>query len=121
MEFLPLILIFIFFISLILSLLSFYSTKTSFQIVKEMGLGYNLANLFDCYNISKEITEPNDQITLCGNSIPTKDIIKNIKKNGFKTIRFPVTWMHFIDDTGKVNPKWMERVIEVVDWIIDFK
>ena len=46
-------------------------------------------------------------------------MIKNIKKNGFKTIRFPVTWMHFINDKGKIDPLWMEWVKEVVDWIIE--
>ena len=46
-------------------------------------------------------------------------MIKNIKKNGFKTIRFPVTWIHFINDKGKIDPLWMEWVKEVVDWIIE--
>ena len=54
MDFLPLILITFFFISLILSLLSFYSTKTALQIVNEIGVGYNLGNLFDCYNTIKD-------------------------------------------------------------------
>ena len=38
-----------------------------------MGIGINLGNLFDCYDISKEIKTPNDQLTLLGNSIPKKD------------------------------------------------
>ena len=85
-----------------------------------MGLGYNLGNLFDCYNNSLgELKNPDDQITLCGNSIPTKKMIKSIKKNGFHTIRFPVTWMHFMDESGKIDPNWMNRVKEVIDWTIE--
>ena len=83
-----------------------------------MGIGYNLGNLFDCYNFSQKIKTPDEQITLWGNSLPTKKMISNIKKYGFKTIRFPVTWMNFIDEYGNINSEWMSRVKEVVNWII---
>ena len=92
--------------------------KSAIEIVNEMGFGYNLANSFDCYNNSIEINTPNEQITLLGNPIPTQKMINNIKKNGFKTIRFPVTWANFIDNLGNVNLQWMIRVKEVVKWII---
>ena len=82
---------------------------------------YNLGNLFNCFNSSLgQIKNPDYQITLCGNAIPTKKMISSIKKYGFKTIRFPVTWMHFMDDSGKVNSLWMSRVKEVVGWIIEY-
>jgi len=43
-----------------------------------------------------------------------------LKRYGFKTIRFPVTWMHFMDESGKVDSKWMSRVKQIVDWIINY-
>jgi len=46
-------------------------------------------------------------------------MIKKIKKNGFKTIRFPVTWMYFIDDYGNINSDWMLLIKEVVDLIVN--
>ena len=64
---------------------------------------------------------PDEQIGLNGNISPTKDMIKKIKKYGFKTIRFPVTWMYFIDDEGIINSVWMARVKEVIDIIIKEK
>ena len=120
------------FISLLLSILNLLSQKTAMEIVNDMGIGYNLGFSFDCcvYNeygdcleessVSDEIKNPDDQILLLGNPIPTKKMIKNIKKNGFKTIRFPVTWMYFMDDFGKINPEWMSRVKEVVSWINEY-
>ena len=93
--------------------------KTSIQIVNEMGIGYNLGHSFDNYLDSKKINNPNDAITLLGNPIPTKKLITNIKKYGFKTIRFPVTWIYFIDEFGNINPEWILRVKEVVKWIIE--
>ncbi len=120
------------FISLLLSILNLLSQKTAMEIVNDMGIGYNLGYSFDscvkdeygsCMDeslVSDEIKNPDDQILLLGNPIPTKKMIKNIKKNGFKTIRFPVTWMYFMDDFGKINPEWMSRVKEVVSWINEY-
>ena len=119
MEYLPAILMGSLIISLTLSLMSVYSKKSSMEIAKEMGIGYNLGNLFECYSDSEKIITPNDQITLLKNPIPTKKMITSIKKSGFKTIRFPITWTHFIDDYGNINPDWMKRIKEVVNWIID--
>ena len=45
-------------------------------------------------------------------------MIKKIKKYGFKTIRFPVTWIYFIDNEGNINTDWMSLVKEVIDLII---
>ena len=33
----------------------------------------------------------------------------------------PVTWMHFMDESGTINPVWMDRVKEAVSWIIKSK
>jgi aryl-phospho-beta-D-glucosidase BglC (GH1 family) len=46
-------------------------------------------------------------------------VIKKIKRYGFKTIRFPVTWMFFMDEYGNVKSDWMILVKEVVDLILD--
>lgn len=115
------ILIFLFFLSLLLSYQSFLYEKTTMDIVNEMGIGYNLGYSFDSYNKSIEINNPEEQITLMGNPIPTKKMILNIRKYGFKTIRFPVTWINFIDEFGNVQSEWMKRVKEVVKWIIEKK
>jgi len=120
MEYLYIILMAILIISLILSYLDYCDKETINQKINKMGIGYNLGNSFDCYDNSTTINTPDDQITLKGNIIPTKKLISNIKKNGFQTIRFPITWINFIDESGKVNPTWMARVREVVDWIIDY-
>ena len=121
MDNLPLVLSIIFVISLVLNYLSFSYSKDAMQIVNDMGIGYNLANSFDSYNDSIQINNPYEQITLLGNPIPTKKMIKNIKRNGFKTIRFPITWINFIDENGIINSDWMNKVKEVVDLIIEEK
>ena len=104
---------------LIIDYLNNLTKKTSIQIVNEMGIGYNLGHSFDSYLKSKTINNPDDAITLFGNPIPKKKLISNIKEYGFKTIRFPVTWIYFIDQSGNINPEWILRVKEVVKWIIE--
>ena len=119
MNYLNFILLGILVFSLILDYLFMISNKNSFQIVKDMGIGYNLGNTFDNYNFTKEINTPEEQITLNGNTLPTKSMIKKIKRYGFKTIRLPVTWMFFMDDYGNINSEWMLCVKEVVDIIVN--
>ena len=119
MDLLPYILLITLVFSLILNFLYLSTSRSSLQIVKDMGIGYNLGNTFDSYNLLKEMNTPEDQITLNGNTLPTKTMIKKIKRYGFKTIRFPVTWISFIDDYGNVRTDWMLLVKEVVDLIIN--
>ena len=121
MNSLPYILITIILLSLIFSYLSMIRTKNSFDIVRDMGIGYNLGNTFDNFEYYLEMNTPEEQITLKGNTLPTKNMIKKIKKSGFKTIRFPVTWLYFIDEYGNINSEWMLLVKEVVDLIINSK
>ena len=120
---LSIILVILFLFSLLLTYISLKTKKSAIQIVDEMGFGWNLANSFECcdVNSNRKIDNPDDQITLWGNEIPTKEILLKLKRYGFKTIRFPVTWMYFMDESGKVDKKWMSRVRQFVDWVINYK
>ena len=110
---------FVFTFSLIFDFLKFSEQKTAIDIVNDMGIGYNLGNTFDCYDSKIKIENPDDQITLYKNPIPTQNLILRLKKYGFKTIRIPITWINFIDEKGNINSKWLYRIKEVVNWIIN--
>ena len=121
MNALTIILPIILLISLILDYLCSMRKENSFDIVRKMGIGYNLGNTFDSFSDFLDLETPDEQIELNGNIAPNQDMIKKLKKYGFKTIRFPVTWMHFIDDEGNIKLEWMARVKEVIDIIINEK
>ena len=121
MNYLFILLIVVCGLIIIITYFSISITKNAMEIVNDMGIGWNLGNSFDSYNINLELKNPDDQITLWGNKLPTKKIFSNIKKNGFKTVRFPVTWFHFMDESGNVSKEWMSKVKEVVNWIIKSK
>ena len=118
MKKLIIILIIVFLISLLLTFISFDSKMTAMQLVKDMGLGYNFANTFECYNQFQEIKAPEEQITLWGNAIPSKKMIKNLKKYGFKTIRLPITWINFIDQLGNIDSNWITCIKQIIDFVI---
>mgnify|MGYP002624260009 FL=1 len=107
------------FVVVLFAFLSVAFQKSAIETVNDMGLGWNLGNTFDCFGTWKEIKTPDDQITMWGNVVPTEAMATTIKKYGFKTVRFPVTWMNFMDESGNVKAEWMTRVKEVVDWIIN--
>ena len=82
MNALPYILVAIILLSLIFSYLSMINNKNSFEIISDMGIGYNLGNTFDSFDVNiYEMNSPKEQITLNGNTLPTKNMIKKLNKN----------------------------------------
>ena len=84
------------------------------NIVTSMGAGWNLGNSMDAYSgdTSSE--------TAWGNPKTTKELIKTVKAAGFKTIRIPVTYRgHIEDGTYEIEKAWLDRVNEIVDYVID--
>ena len=103
---------------LILNYLSLNYKKTAIEIVNEMGIGYNLGKTFNCCDNLMLEQFDNNQIKLWGTVLPTKKTINRIKKYGFKTIRFQVTYMNFTSESNIINPKWILGIKEIIDWII---
>ncbi|MBQ5332494.1 MAG: cellulase family glycosylhydrolase [Oscillospiraceae bacterium] len=91
----------------------FDTKKTSMDIVKDMGAGWNLGNSLDATGTGLASE------TSWGNPKTTKDMIDDICEAGFKTIRIPVTWSNHCDSKGNVDKEWMNRVKEVVDYAYD--
>ena len=94
--------------------------ESAADAVKNMGVGWNLGNTLDSYgswlgsNSSVKAYE-----TAWGNPQATEDLIKAVKKAGFGAMRVPVTWRMTIDSKGNVRKDWMDRVQEVVDWVLE--
>lgn len=57
--------------------------------------------------------------TFWGNPVTSKALIDDIKDAGFGTVRIPVTYYNHIDSNGKIDKAWLERVKEVVQYVID--
>ncbi len=104
---------------LILNYLSLNYKKTAIEIVNEMGIGYNLGKTFNCCDNLMLEQFDNNQIKLWGTVLPTKKTINRIKKYGFKTIRFQVTYMNFTLENRLINSEWIKGIKNVIDNIIN--
>ncbi|GAB1855466.1 glycoside hydrolase family 5 protein [Flavobacteriaceae bacterium MHTCC 0001] len=82
---------------------------TSMQLTSEMGTGINLGNTLDTKD---------EDLTVWGNPIPTKEMIDAFAARGFKTLRIPVTWQYHMEDTTpyKIEKSWLDLVMRVVNW-----
>lgn len=86
---------------------------TGLEITYDMKTGWNMGNTLDAtgMGLSSE--------TYWGQPKTTKEMIDGLAKSGFKVIRIPTTWHnHIIDLNYTIDPLWMARVKEIVDWAI---
>lgn len=100
--------------------------ETATEAVKHMGLGWNLGNALDAN--SQQYHDPTQanywgqqDVTSesCWGQFPTKaELLTMMKGAGFGAIRVPVTWYNHMDIDGNVDEAWMNRVHDVVDYVI---
>ena len=90
--------------------------KDATQVVYDIKIGWNLGNTFDASpaNVTGLATE-----TSWGNPKTSKELIDLVKESGFNAVRLPVTWGNHMDENNQIDPAWMERVAEVVGYILD--
>ena len=88
---------------------------SSEELVLKMETGWNLGNTLDA-NASTDLSSE----TSWGQPQTTKEMIDGIAAAGFKTIRIPVSWSNHLEAKNRIiDPKWMKRVKEIVDWAIE--
>ena len=86
--------------------------------VKNMGVGWNLGNTLDANDATQTWTTTAQHETCWGQPVTKPELMKMMKEAGFGAIRVPVTWYQEMDSNGQVNEAWMNRVKEVVDYVI---
>ena len=94
--------------------------ESAAQAVLNMTPGWNLGNTLESYGdwIGNH-QEPYRYETAWGQPITDAHLMQAFKEKGFKGIRVPVTWYQHMDDQGNVDEAWMNRVQEVVDYVIN--
>jgi uncharacterized repeat protein (TIGR02543 family) len=128
-----------------------FASMTAAQVVRNMGVGWNLGNTFEAYDqgstsysnpirstqwrswyggdyaqlsVTRLETGWLEAYPILGSeSVVTRDLIRNVKRAGFDTIRIPVTWHKVISGSHTsssftIRSDWMTRIKQVVDWAI---
>ncbi|MEO0470181.1 MAG: glycoside hydrolase family 5 protein [Bacteroidota bacterium] len=87
---------------------------SSFDLVAEMGVGWNLGNSFDVTSRDK---------TSWGNPQPSRAMIIKVREMGFKTIRIPITWGFHQRETAPfaIEEDYINQVNKIVDFAFQNK
>ena len=91
--------------------------ETAREATQKMKIGWNLGNTLDSH--SPDVTDPEQTEILRGQPKTTQELMQMMRLAGFNAIRVPVTWYPHLDEEGTIDPMWMARVREVVDYVLD--
>ena len=91
---------------------------TTMEYVRSMGMGINLGNTLDCNGTWFSQTVEGQE-TAWGSPVITKKMIKGYADAGFGVMRLPVSWLTLADGDGNTSDEFMDRVEEIVGWILD--
>ncbi len=102
-------------------------SPTAAEVAKDMKLGLNLGNTMEAHFTSGGNYEwpytvggnkPKDYERFWGAVETTQKAIDGMRDSGFNTVRIPVYWGNMMENDGKwnINPDYMARVREIVDY-----
>ena len=89
-------------------------TLTAFEITEDMKIGWNLGNSMDA--TTSTATAGLESETAWGNPKANQALIDELKAKGFNTVRIPTTWYQHLDENNNIDPAWLARVKEIVDY-----
>lgn len=103
---------------------------TAAEVAKNMGIGLNLGNTMEAYAAEDCDKIYYEWMPVVGNNTPldyetcwgavetTQEVIDGMKKEGFNTVRIPVYWGNMMENDGTytINPDYIARVKEIVDY-----
>ncbi|MGO1056284.1 cellulase family glycosylhydrolase [Crossiella sp. CA198] len=87
------------------------TTTSAMAHVAAMQPGWNLGNTLDSTGADE---------TSWGNPRITQALLRNVKSQGFKSIRIPITWTQHTGPAPEhtIKPAYLNRVREVVGWAL---
>lgn len=91
----------------------FDDTLTALEFTSRINVGWNLGNTMDATGTGLESERS------WGNPKTTPEMIKAVKDAGFNAIRLPVSWGTHLDENNNIDPQWLARVREIVDYAYD--
>ena len=104
--------------------------QTAAEVAKNMGIGLNLGNTMEAYSATNCEKITYEWIPIVGSNTPkdyekcwgavetTQEAIDGMKAEGFNTVRIPVFWGNMMENDGTytINPDYIARVKEIVDY-----
>lgn len=94
--------------------ISLFASFDARQIAPLMVPGWNLGNTLEAVSGNNGLANE----TSWQPTKTTQDVIDCVKRAGFRSVRIPCAWDIHCDSNGMIDPSWMARVKEVVDYCI---
>lgn len=88
------------------------------QLVEDIDFGWNLGNSLDSYAGTTLGCQDLSSETSWGNPKSTQTLIDGVKASGVNAVRVPVTWYNHMSDDYTIDSAWMDRVEEVVNYVL---
>lgn len=89
------------------------STYTIDDYANAMQPGWNLGNTYDAV-AGDEITDE----TAWGNPRVTEELIQFVRDAGYNSIRIPITFDGRLNNDNVIDPDYLERISQTVDWAL---
>lgn len=93
------------------------NAQSTAHFIQQLQPGWNLGNTLDSHGLQPPASIQEAE-TYWGNPYTTPEMIHSIGEMGFRTVRIPVTWEEHMSPSLEVDPAWMNRVQEVVDYCL---
>lgn len=95
-------------------------TGPAAERLNDIVFGWNLGNTLDSYS-GTELgkNEGLGSETVWGNPRATQELIDLVRDNGINAVRVPVTWYNHMDSSYAIDEEWMDRVQEIVDYVMN--
>ena len=95
--------------------------ESSYKAIHSMGVGWNLGNTLDAvwWTGGTDGRDWRAWETGWGQPVTSPELMTMMKNAGFGAIRVPVTWGVHMDANGVVFAEWMNRVNEIVDYVLN--
>ena len=81
-----------------------------------MAPAINLGNTLESLDTWETPPYTTSKETVWGNPAANQAIFNGYAAAGFKSVRIPVTWTQYTDANGNIEPFWLARVKQVVDY-----
>ncbi|MBR1529125.1 MAG: glycoside hydrolase family 5 protein [Oscillospiraceae bacterium] len=103
--------------------------ENALEAVYHMKIGWNLGDTLDVCaadrdgdGLVNEHPAEGEEVdeTLWGNVMTTPELFEHLKADGINAVRIPVTWRDHLGEAPdyQINPEWLSRVHEVVDYAL---
>ncbi len=100
--------------------------ETAWEFMENFRVGWNLGLAMSWYTAGEDplaALEPAERVaaaqTMWGSPPATQEMIDAVRDRGFNLIRVQVSYLNHMDGEGNVDPLWLDRVVEIVDYCMN--